>query len=428
MPSSGAPSLPNVVSQHVEEAAHLSHVRSRLVRAPHVRLHALRRHDQRLAAHLDGIAVAGEEGWAMCEEQLQARSAGAVFAFAVRAIEDGDAAHIDKMLSLAQALPAARLELGHALGWVSAHSLQGLIVRMLSSSGAVLRGLAIAACAAHRVDPGPALAAAMADAEEALRACALRAAGECGRRDLLEVCSDAARHEDAGHARFWAARSAALLGDLRRCCDALRELAVQPGPVRGAALQFLLKLLPPQDCGSLLRTIAAEPGGEREVIRGIGVVGDPGSVPWLIERMRDPASTRLTGESFAMLTGCDLSSPAFVKAPPEDAGDESDENASSGQSAEGPPGADEDDDLPEPDPDKALAWWRANQQRFVAGSRCFLGAPPGPAHCVGALRDGYQRQRIAAAEYLSLLQPGTPMFNAAAPGWRQQRWLAAMPS
>ena len=42
------------------------------------------------------------------------------------------------------------------------------------------------------------------------------------------------------------------------------------------------------------------------------------------------------------------------------------------------------------------------------------------------LREGFQRQRIAAAEYLCLLQPGTPLFNTRAPAWRQKRWLAKM--
>ena len=39
------------------------------------------------------------------------------------------------------------------------------------------------------------------------------------------------------------------------------------------------------------------------------------------------------------------------------------------------------------------------------------------------LREGFQRQRSAAALYLCLLQPGTPLFNTAAPAWRQQRLL-----
>ena len=84
---------------------------------------------------------------------------------------------------------------------------------------------------------------------------------------------------------------------------------------------------------------------------------------------------------------------------------------------------DEDDGLPWPDPDKIAVWWQGNAQRFTRGTRYFMGAPPSPAHCLSVLRDGCQRQRVVAAEYLVLMTPGTPMFNTSAPAWRQQRWL-----
>ena len=55
-----------------------------------------------------------------------------------------------------------------------------------------------------------------------------------------------------------------------------------------------------------------------------------------------------------------------------------------------------------------------------------MGEPVSVLHCQKVLREGYQRQRIAAAEYLCLLNPGTLLFNTRAPVWRQQRWLAKM--
>lgn len=426
--SASAPPLPDIVGQHVEEAAHLSHMRSALTRAPHPRLHALHRLDDRLAAHLDGIAVAGDEGWAACEEILDGGSAGAVFTCAVRAIEDGHEARIDRMLSLAQALPAARAELASALGWVSANWLQGLTAQLFASSGAVRQSLAIVACVTHRVDPGTGLTSALSDADTALRACALRAAGDCGRQDLRQACVDAARRDDDPMIRFWAARAAVLLGERRVGLDVLHNLALEAGPHRRGALHLLLKVLPPGDAASVLRQLAAAPAADRDLLSGAGVTGDPNFVPWLIERMREPDAARLAGESFALLTGCDLSSAAFMKVPEEgDEGEDTEEDAAAPNAIEEDPlSLDEDGDLPMPDAVKTLTWWTENAQRFAAGTRYFLGAPLDAPHCRMVLRSGYQRQRIAAAEYLSLLQPGTPVFNTAAPSWRQQRWLAAM--
>ena len=87
---------------------------------------------------------------------------------------------------------------------------------------------------------------------------------------------------------------------------------------------------------------------------------------------------------------------------------------------------DPDDSLPWPDPVKIQGWWDANNSRFTAGVRYFMGAPVTRENCIQALKDGYQRQRIAAALYLCLLEPCTKLFPTKAPAWRQKRWLDEM--
>jgi uncharacterized protein (TIGR02270 family) len=87
---------------------------------------------------------------------------------------------------------------------------------------------------------------------------------------------------------------------------------------------------------------------------------------------------------------------------------------------------DADEGLMWPDQQKVEKWWAANGPRFQKGTRYFIGAPVTHEHCIDVLRNGYQRQRILAAHYLSLLNPGTPLFNTSAPAWRQQKLLAQM--
>lgn len=77
----------SVIRQHADESVVLRNVRSFLVAAPHVKLRHLRRLDDRLAGHLDGLAVAGELGWTLCESALENPGGGEVFAATVRAIE-----------------------------------------------------------------------------------------------------------------------------------------------------------------------------------------------------------------------------------------------------------------------------------------------------------------------------------------------------
>jgi uncharacterized protein (TIGR02270 family) len=86
----------------------------------------------------------------------------------------------------------------------------------------------------------------------------------------------------------------------------------------------------------------------------------------------------------------------------------------------------EDIALPWPDVERMRAWWQKNNGGFQAGQRYFLGEPPSVPRCTRILQEGFQRQRIAAALYLSLLQPGRILFPTSAPAWRQARLLAAV--
>ena len=412
--------IPHVISQHAEESAHLRHMRSVLTTAPHVKLHHLRRLDDRLAAHLDGLAVAGEYGSSVCEAALETPGVGEVFAATVRAIEEKDERRLDKLFALVGAVPEAQPGLISALGWVSANYLQGTGAKLLSSTEPLRRLVGIAACAMHGVDPGTALTQSVTDPEPQLRARALGAAGELGRRDLLAACVSALQDKDPA-CRFWAAWSAVLLGDQHKAISALESFVLLPNPFRSRALRLLLKVLDLPSAQQLLKTIAQDPANKRLLIQGAGIAGDAQYLPWLIEQMADDPFARLVGESFSMITGLDLAYLDLERKPPEnfEAGpteNPEDENVD----------MDPDDSLPWPDAAKIQAWWQANQAGFQQGVRYFMGEPLSVPHCRKVLREDYQRQRIAAAEYLCLLNPGTPLFNTRAPAWRQQRWLAKM--
>jgi hypothetical protein len=71
-------------------------------------------------------------------------------------------------------------------------------------------------------------------------------------------------------------------------------------------------------------------------------------------------------------------------------------------------------------------WWDQHGGQFASGARFFMGAGPSRPHCIDVLKRGYQRQRIAAAFHLCLLDPGTPLFEWRAPAWRQQQELARL--
>ena len=417
MPNVVRASVPVVVAQHVADAAALRNARSRLAGAPHVRLLHLGRLDARLAAHLDGIAVAASFGARLVHAALETPGIGEVFAATVCHIGRGDRAGIEKMFALVQAVPASQAGLLSAFGWCSAALLEGIGRVLLAHQDPFARYVGIAACAMHRVDPGPALNAALASDHTALRARALRCAGESGRCDLLPACLEHGADADPDCA-FWAAWSAVLLGARGGAVDRLIQHCRPPGPYRDRALQLVLKTLDMPAAHALLQALAPDPAHQRRLLRGAAVVGDPYYVPWLIAQMSDLSKARLAGESFSVITGLDLAARDLETKPPN--------NFSSGPTDhpdDDNVAMDEDDGLPWPAPVRLQAWWDANHMRFEPGVRYFMGERLTVEHCKKVLRDGFQRQRVAAVEYLCLLTPGTPWFPTSAPAWRQQRWL-----
>jgi len=423
-----APSRPPitlVVQQHAEESAVLRQVRSVLVRAPHVRLNQLRRLDDRLAAQLDGLAVAGAAGAACCQAALARPEAGELFTAAVRAIEDRDDDALDRLLAIAAALPAARRGVLSAFGWVSSAHLQGIARRLLGSAEPAWRDIGIAACRMHHADPGPLLDAALQDPDTGLRATALRAAGELGRLDLLPAAR-AAMADDAPEVVFWAAWSACLLGDRHAALKVLGFAAQQDDGLAPRALALVLSASDFEPARELVRGLsqlaqsqAPTAAPQRRLVRAVGLLGDVQFVPWLIELMAQPALARLAGESFSLITGADLSRADLEgeTMPGADAGP--DDNPAASAVA-----LDEDEGLPWPDASRVLRWWQAGGGGLVTGQRCFVGRPASADSALQVLRDGLQRQRGLAALTLCLAQPGKGLFPVAAPAWRQQRALA----
>ena len=413
--------LSHIVRQHVEEAIHLRGIRVVLQAAPQVRLRELQRHDERLVAHLDGIAVAGESGRAICNESLQASEPGAMFVATVNALESADARQIEALVGRARSLGVAQADLIAAFAWASAQDLRDPVRKMLASGEAFSRRVALMGCHAHMVDVGTALSPLLADPDAQLRACALRTAGEFGRRELLNACLDAVVTDESVECRFWAASSAVFLGDRHEAVDALGQLAESTeGEISEASRALQLRMSSPGDAAAVLSGLSKRPRSQRQLIRGAGLAGDPRYVDWLVNQLDDPLTARISGEAITTITGLDMRSDGFECGRPPEFEAEADDIAGDAV------GLDDDEGLPWPEPEKVRAWWLANRGRFPQGVRFFMGEMPSRSHCMRILHGGYHRQRAAAAQYLCLLEPGRKLFPVSEPAWRQRRWLDAM--
>lgn len=412
------PVIPHIIDQHVEEAAFLWQLRNSAVDAPHYDLKDLIKLDNRLAAHLDGLAIAGEYGVRVCETTLENPGTGEVFVSAIRAIELKNNQWLDRLCALVNTEPKLRVGLLAAFSWLSASNLQGTVARLLASNDSLNQLIGIEACVMHCVDPKSFLYQLLNQpANSSLHARALRAAGELGRVDLLTTCERYLNDEEES-CRFWAAWSAVLLGNRKHAFNALYTFTQTNNPFQKQSLKLILKILPVPDAHALLKILAQDPANLRLVIQGVGIVGDPYYIPWLIKQMDNPEVARLAGESFSFITGLDLAYLDLEKDALEGTTSEPNDNPEDSNVS-----VDVDEDLAWPDGAKIQDWWNSNKHEFSNGQRYFMATQISCGQCLRILREGYQRQRQAAALYLSILNPGTQIFPTSAPGWRQQRWL-----
>jgi uncharacterized protein (TIGR02270 family) len=404
-----------IITQHTEESAFLWVLRNNAIYSPHYALKDLAKLDTRIDAHLDGLRIAGAEGWKLCAETLASGEAGEVFAAGVMAFESGDAQRIQTVLDIAVTSPELSRGAISALGWLPYAQVEPHVRALLNSDNPNLRRIGIAASAVHRVDPGSALIAALNDSDVNLKSRALRAVGELGRSDLVMMLQREFHSTDEASS-FWSTWSAARLGD-GAGVQVLKKYLDHPVYQR-RALQMVLRCLPRPLAENVLSELIERNVLQRLVVEGMGVIGNPSFIPVLLNLMAIPEVARVAGESFTMITGVDLAyqdleqdAPKGFEAGPTE--NPEDEDVS----------LDPDEDLPWPNPQLVEKWWERNKSRFREGQRYLLGEPIDPGNAERVLRVGRQRQRNAAALELALMNPSQPLFETRAPGFRQQQLL-----
>ncbi|MDX2428369.1 MAG: hypothetical protein QNK22_06725, partial [Xanthomonadales bacterium] len=196
-----------IVDQHFEEASFLWSQRDAAVTDPHYDLQDLSRLDDRVEAHIDGLRVAGDHGWARCEEGMEEDDPGSVFTGSVIAFESRDGQRIDKVISIGSKSRAAFRAMVSGLGWLDDRQFKSVIGQLVRANSHIYRRLGIAACGIRRVDPKTYLESAIQDSDLFLKSKALKAVGELKRRDLMPLLKINLQNEDHT-CRFEAARSA----------------------------------------------------------------------------------------------------------------------------------------------------------------------------------------------------------------------------
>jgi uncharacterized protein (TIGR02270 family) len=413
--------VPAVLWQQAEDAAVLWLGRDRAVGEPHYTLKDLSALDTRLDACLDGLEIAStiepDIVWQAHGRDAEQGGTGDFFAAAILGLKSGNRSHFWTLLSAVRTNCELSRPLVSALGWLPWNCAEVFTIQLLQAEDAAWNWIGLAAAAAHRRDPGSALAKALNISDKSVLACALRSVGELARRDLLPAVHE---HlcDTSGRCCLAASWSVALMAQDDRAFVNLRTWVQARKNGWERALELILRRMGASDGKNWIGQLANDTDWLRPAVSGAGALGDAELVPWLCEHMSEPALSRVAGEAFSMITGVDLAGQDLEGEWPEgfEAGPNDDP-------ADGNVEMDPDENLPWPDVAKVKDWWMRHRHEFQPGVRYLCGRPMTEEWLEHVLRYGYQRQRAAAALELAIRRPGTPLFNVKAPGYRQQQLL-----
>lgn len=376
-------------TEHADEAAFLWTLRDKATGDWAYDANGLAELDERIEAHIDGLRIADNAGLSTSFDLLGDGEPGSAFVAMLLAVERADLPAIAMVLDLAGKGPAAR-ELVSALGWAAKDRACFVLRGLLSPRVPLaLHWIGLGACVAHRVDPGAALTYALYSDDERLLCRALRAAGQLGRKDLLNAV-EGQLGSSSEVCRYWAAWSSALLGSLR-APGVLWDMAGAGGPFAERASAMAARRSSIPDALARISALSAT-GHVRAALSGAGALGEPSLVPWLLDAMAESAVARRAGLAFTMITGLDLEEEKLEGNAPEDYcvgpnDDPDDENVA----------IDPDASLPWPEVPILRGWWARERGRFDRGMRYLMGKLLTRENLEAVWREGRQPLREAAA-------------------------------
>lgn len=415
--------IPEIIFRYSEEASSAWTRRQKALYSAVYTLDDLAALDDHIEANLDGLRISGQTGLETCQEALATGWPGDFFAAFFLAAENADQSTITSILEMLLKKRKPKLYKGiiSALGWLPYEKAEPIIRQLVSSDIPEHKFIGIAASALHRKKPGNAIKDVLAGnlANPLLYVRSLKAAGELGLVDLLPQVETGLTQTDE-KCYFYAARSALLLGSANAVA-ALKKIVFISKTYGEEAVGLAMRKMKIPDSVKWQNDLAANPAFTRLAITGTGALGDVSLIPWLIDRMNTPNLARIAGESFTMITGAEVTGSDLEGKKPEgfEAGPNDDPKDNNVE-------MDIDQDLPWLNAEKIKLWWNANENRYAKGTRYLTGLPINQDNLYLILKTGTQRQRQAATLELALLNPGKPLFNTFAPGFRQKKLLGML--
>lgn len=394
----------DIFDQYVDNASFLWVLRSFAVKQPHYTSSDILNLEQRIQSQLDGLMTSIDLAWSVCLDALEQEDSGEVFVSSVIAFRSHDIKKIQKSVEVGLSNEACKKGLISALGWLPGDIVNRWLDKFFTSKDFDHKYLAVATCSVRRENPGESLNRILerSDCREyiPLYVRSLRLVGELRRQDLMPFLDKAITSED-DQVRFWAIWSSVLLGK-RELIKLCQPYVLNAGPYQDYALNLAFRVLPVEYARTWISALAKDEEQSRNVIRATGILGDPHAVNWLIAKMQDTSMARSAGEAFTLITGIDLEVSELVHERDEDVEEQPDDDFVE---------IDEDEGLPWPDYEKIKKFWMLNGRNFISGKRYFLGRLVSADFIKSQLNTMSQRQLMASAYELALVDSSMPLLN-----------------
>lgn len=281
--------LPNIVRQHVEQAAFFWAQRDMLAAQEPPDKKVIAGIDRRLEANLDALRIAGPAVWPFLIAAYEDfPEKGELFLYGWVAIEQTDGGRILEAVELGRTREDEARGLVGALAWHEAKAIGPLVRRWIASKDEFKRYLAVSACLDHGVDPKDLLTRLIRDPDMRVRAASLRLVGKLKRADLAREVVAALESRDEP-VRLWSAWALAELGYAVQARPVLQKQVLANGPDALTALRAMVKIGPDKDVRAFMGGLLKSPDTAPLAVRGAGMLGDRTVLNWLIHQMRSPA-------------------------------------------------------------------------------------------------------------------------------------------
>lgn len=405
--------LADVIEEHLEETGFLWGQRQAALDSRDYVLAELAELEERLAAHVDGLLVGGEEAWGLAGPRLTGDDAGEVFAAAFLALQSGLEPRLDWVMTVFREVDGEGMQgIYDSLCHTSFAGVDDLLLPLLRAEDVMRQALA-ADILSFRRYPVPLYflePLSKSDYPE-ISAIAIRAMGRLRDTKALDAVNEMILSQGAEpFVANEAWRTGLLLGsDLvaPQCRLALQHNTEMAGDA-------LIMLAINGDVRDLPLLAAALREGKlaRKAAMALGTLGAQGGIAPLIGCLADPELGRLAGESFCRITGIDLERAGLARETVAEAavpaGADQDEDDDDDYVA------DKDEDLPFPDPEKIKEFWAKQEKVFSRETRYRYGRPYAREVLADVLLQGALPERHNAALELAVLCPGRPLLETRA--------------